>query len=138
MVRKYPKGIPQVVSHHFKSVDFDCRCDNILCDSTYIDDDLVSGLENMVAMSNELLVNSGYRCIVHNRNEGGKDDSLHLKGMAADIVCKWDAMDGEKIAKVADKVGVFHGGGIGYGITGGTKPHLCHVDTGKKRRWTYT
>ena len=32
-------------------------------------------------------INSGYRTIKHNKEEGGKLDSSHLKGLAADIKC---------------------------------------------------
>jgi zinc D-Ala-D-Ala carboxypeptidase len=32
-------------------------------------------------------VNSGYRCSVHNAEVGGKPDSAHLRGFAADIDC---------------------------------------------------
>ena len=32
-----------------------------------------------------MAVNSGYRCPEHNKEVGGKEDSAHLKGLAADV-----------------------------------------------------
>lgn len=34
-----------------------------------------------------LVVNSGYRSVIHNIAVGGKTNSAHMKGLAADIAC---------------------------------------------------
>ena len=49
-------------------------------------------------------INSGYRTIPHNKNVGGKLDSSHLQGYAADISCT-HSQDRSKIIKAALAVG---------------------------------
>ena len=38
----------------------------------------------------KFVINSGDRCEVHNKNEGGSETSSHLKGLACDIACSND------------------------------------------------
>lgn len=51
------------------------------------------------------VINSGYRTREHNRNIGGKSDSAHLRGYAADIACPNSTMR-HKILKAAFKFNV--------------------------------
>lgn len=51
------------------------------------------------------VINSGYRTRKHNKNVGGKLDSAHLKGYAADIACPNSTMR-HKILKAAFKFDV--------------------------------
>lgn len=44
-----------------------------------------------------VIVSSGYRCPVHNRNVGGVSNSQHVRGTAADIYCP-----GVSVGELAD------------------------------------
>lgn len=73
-----------------------------------------------------MVINSGYRCAVHNRAVGGARQSQHLLGNAADIVVANAAPD--EVAVVSEKIGFF-----GLGSYNG----FTHVDVrlGKNARW---
>ena len=66
---------------HFKLDEFRCRH----CKKLKLDINLLLKLEELRAKTGPLIINSGYRCPVHNRNVGGASASQHLKGTAADI-----------------------------------------------------
>lgn len=51
------------------------------------------------------VINSGYRSQNHNKKVGGRFDSAHLRGYAADIACPNSTMR-HKILKAAYKLGV--------------------------------
>lgn len=68
----------------FSRDDFACKC----CGKSKIDDkvvELCKRIEQAAGMP--LTVNSGHRCETHNRAVGGKPNSEHTKGRAADIAC---------------------------------------------------
>jgi zinc D-Ala-D-Ala carboxypeptidase len=69
-------------------------------------------------------INSGYRSPQHNRNINGATNSLHVKGMAADIVIK--GMTPLEVASLAHDLGL--GGIKAY-------PTFTHIDVGIKRTW---
>lgn len=69
-----------------------------------------------------LIIVSGFRCIIHNTEIGGVEDSEHTKGNAADILITTDDM-----YQVAKTLNIF--GGIGRYDT------FIHLDIGKKRDW---
>ena|SRR5437867_35445 len=49
---------------------------------------LAAGLERVRAVLGQPIhVNSGYRCLALNTAIGGAPDSMHIQGLAADIVC---------------------------------------------------
>jgi uncharacterized protein YcbK (DUF882 family) len=50
------------------------------------------------------VVTSGYRCPLHNGKVGGKDNSAHVRGYAADIACK-DSVTRQKILHSLQQVG---------------------------------
>ena len=50
-----------------------------------------------------VIVTSGYRCSVHNRNVGGVWNSQHVKGTAADIYCPGVSVD--TLADMAAEIG---------------------------------
>ena len=78
-----------------------------------------------------LVINSGYRTIEHNAEVGGKPDSSHLKGLAADISCT-NSTDRFKLEGILREVGFTR---IGMGNT------FIHVDIDKEKTqkvlWTY-
>jgi uncharacterized protein YcbK (DUF882 family) len=69
-------------------------------------------------------INSGYRSPAHNTAIGGAPNSLHVKGMASDIVIK--GMTPIEVASLAHDLGL--GGIKAY-------PTFTHIDVGLKRTW---
>ena len=77
-----PKG---KITEHFSRKEFDCQCG---CGIGTINSILVQKLE--VARreyGQPMRINSGLRCLSHNRKIGSRDTSSHIKGLAADIGC---------------------------------------------------
>lgn len=72
-----------VSSKYFKREEFSCRCG---CGLNNISPELVATLDKIrEAAGIALRITSGSRCETHNKAVGGKSDSAHLKGLAADI-----------------------------------------------------
>jgi len=76
-----------------------------------------------------LIVTSGYRSPGHNVRVGGVPNSYHVKGMAADVICR------DASAYVVQRVALRlqHEGKIG-GV--GSYQGFTHVDLGPSRRWS--
>ena len=69
---------------HFKESEFACRC----CGVTKPSSELMAVLELVRMHFNApVTVNSSYRCEKHNAAVGGKPNSAHTRGYAADIAC---------------------------------------------------
>lgn len=77
-------------------------------------------------ISRPLIINSGFRSIKTNANEGGKKDSLHTKGQAIDL--RIDGVSTESVAKF----GLYLAGG-GVGFYPGKQ--FTHLDRGSVRFW---
>ncbi|MGQ1928362.1 YcbK family protein [Ornithobacterium rhinotracheale] len=78
-----------------------------------------------------IMVNSGYRSPAHNRKIGGKVNSQHLQGKAADI--RVDGVTPERLASIIERL-IYNGkmkqGGLGI------YPTFVHYDIrGTKTRW---
>lgn len=69
------------------------------------------------------------RCEKHNAYVGGKPHSYHLKGMAADIVCKEVAPN-----TLRELLKTYQGNGKLIGGMG-AYPGFTHVDRGSARTW---
>lgn len=131
MVKEFEKRNFAQLSQHFSSTDFDCKCSRIQCSSTLISDTLIDGLEVLWKISGALTINSGFRCSSHNLEVGGKANSQHPLGQAADIKSNLN-LSGRKLAEDAECVSAFNMGGIGTG------EDWVHVDVrGYKARWKY-
>jgi uncharacterized protein YcbK (DUF882 family) len=89
--------------------------------------------ENLQPLRDEvglLIVNSGYRTPSWNRKIGGAKNSMHLKAMAADLVCV--GLTPKQLKAVIErliKAGKMKNGGIGL------YPSFVHYDIGAVRRW---
>lgn len=71
------------VSPNFNRKEFACHCG---CGFAAVDVKLLKILENIREhFGAPVVVSSGCRCVEHNRKIGGAGDSMHTKGMAADI-----------------------------------------------------
>ena len=56
-----------------------------------------------VRLGKSIVVNSGFRCPLHNRTVGGATGSQHMRGEAADIRCD----DNRRLAKLIVEVGKY-------------------------------
>ena len=71
------------LSEHFFRSEFACRCG---CGFATVDAELVRCLEAIRwHFDRPVTVVSGCRCLAHNWRVGGKPESYHMKGEAADI-----------------------------------------------------
>jgi uncharacterized protein YcbK (DUF882 family) len=73
------------LSPHFDRKEFACKCG---CGFDDVRMELVQQLERLrLFLKRPIVINSGCRCVARNIAEGGKPDSAHLTGEAADIAC---------------------------------------------------
>ena len=91
----------------FKKEDFLCRCGKCKMPAE-AEENLMALVENVLEPAREklggpIIVNSGYRCVRHNRHVGGVANSQHLCGEAADIRCE----DNKRLAKIIEENGRF-------------------------------
>lgn len=71
------------LSRNFSEEEFACHCG---CERVEVHGDLVHGLQRMRDQhGGRIDITSGFRCAYWNEAQGGKDDSAHLGGFAADI-----------------------------------------------------
>lgn len=73
---------------HFKKEEFTCKCGCGLNDINY-------HVVNRLDFARELAaipfrINCGCRCVKHNKEVGGVEDSAHIKGYAVDISARDD------------------------------------------------
>lgn len=122
------------ITTHFSLEEFKCsHCKQIPWNqltSAYLRA-LCNNLELVRKVLNKpILINSGYRCPVHNKAVGGKLSSYHVKCLAADISVK--NLTGMEIFRAIWKSGAdFSGIGIA--------PNYVHVDiSGNRRFWVYS
>jgi zinc D-Ala-D-Ala carboxypeptidase len=116
------------LSKNFNRSEFACKC----CGVVRIRPSVVEGVQQIRDLAGvPVHINSGYRCIPHNKAEGGAKRSQHLLGAAADIVV--EGMTPMQMYLLALEVPQFKNGGIGVSDT-----HFIHVDDrGYRKRWGY-
>lgn len=74
------------MTKYFKMQQFACKCG---CQQNNISPVLVQMLDTARSTAGiPFIITSGYRCMKHNKNVGGVNDSQHMNGNAADIVWK--------------------------------------------------
>jgi len=114
------------LSPHFARSEFICPC----CQQVQVDPRLVDALESLrTLVGRPIHINSGYRCVKHNKAVKGSPRSQHLSGHAADI---WVAnMSGQALYEIASTLPEFTGLGVGA--------NYLHVDVrfGPRSRWRY-
>jgi uncharacterized protein YcbK (DUF882 family) len=115
------------LSEHFSLHEFACRCG---CGADNVSTELIDALQELRTLAGvPIIVHSAVRCEDANRAVGGKPNSQHITGKAADISAR-----GIKIFDLlllAHEVDAFHYGGIGI-----YDQHI-HVDIRENQaRWT--
>lgn len=115
------------LSRNFSRSEFACFCECGLSDPSLV---LVEALQELRDIINQpIIVTAGLRCIEQNKRVGGRPNSQHLKGNAADISIRH--MKIFDLLLAADTVDAFRNGGIGI------YNHHIHVDVrGYEARWT--
>lgn len=114
------------ISKYFKRSEFECKCKK--CGFDVVDVELLAVLEDVREnFGKPLYINSGCRCLYHNKSVGGSENSQHVLGKAADIRVKdvsSDDVHAYLVEKYPDK----------YGI--GKYQGRTHVDVrSEKTRW---
>ena len=94
------------LSKHFSKAEFKCECCGLFIECR----ELINRLEKVrKKVGVPIRVNSGTRCIKHNTEVGGADNSKHMAGLAADIECDemYDLLDA--CTSIFKRVGVYSG-----------------------------
>lgn len=123
-----PKEVSWDDIKYFKRSEFKCKCGKCSGYPVEPSQELLKILDQIREhFGSPVRVNSGIRCIAHNRNVGGASKSQHLYGTAADI--KVTGVKPETVAAYAETL-LPNSGGIGRYAT------FTHVDVRKtKSRW---
>ncbi|MBQ9882412.1 MAG: DUF882 domain-containing protein [Synergistes sp.] len=78
------------ISENFNLREFQCPC----CHTVMLHGRLLAALQRLrKTLSRPVIITSGYRCAAHNKAVGGVKNSLHMKGLAADIAADGAVMD---------------------------------------------
>ncbi len=95
------------VAQNFRLKEFECKDGS---QQVMLHSELLQRLQDLrSSLGRPVIVTSGYRTQEHNNRVGGVAGSLHLKGMAADIVVR--GLRPDELAQAARKAG-FRGIGI--------------------------
>ena len=128
------------LTKNFSRWEYECHGLDCCGHSAPVHPKLVSGMQKLADLVDAkygngehipIDLNSGFRCLKHNRHEGSNDTSEHPKATAADPETP-NCMTSEEFAELAEQVPEFREGGIGIYAT------WIHVDVrdGAPARWT--
>lgn len=131
MVHTYTKkDAGKRLSKNFTVGEFLCRCG---CGKALVDDKLVERLQQIRDhFGEEVIITGPYRCEKHNKAAGGTTGSLHVKGMAADIVV--NVVPPAEVAKYAESIGIK---GIGLYEKADCGDNFVHIDTRERKSFWY-
>lgn len=117
------------MSNNFNRSEFACKGKGCCNHAARIQQRLVNALQKLRENINKpIIVVSGYRCSKHNIEVGGAKESMHVKGLAADI--RVDGMSIQELYEAVLAIPAFSDGGVGIYKT------WIHVDIReKKARW---
>lgn len=117
---------------NFSRREFECKCSYSECIKFWMDEDVIHGVQDLRnILGVRLDVNSGCRCIKHNRDIGGSTTSQHLQGLAIDLFSA--ELNVLEIFEAALVVPIFKDGGIGIYFD----DKFVHVDGRERRiRWS--
>ena len=121
------------LTRNFSKSEFDSK------DGAEMTDDVLDNVKKLASylqvlrehLGKSIKINSGYRSPAQNKKIGGKPKSIHLLGLAADIVVS--GMKPKEVFKEVEKLqqeGKLPQGGLS------AYPTFLHIDfRGKKARW---
>lgn len=113
------------LSANFSKSEFACKCG---CGLDNVSPKLIDSLEKLRELARKPIhINSGVRCVEHNKEIGGEKNSKHLLGQAADV--RIGRMSPLQVFILAEQIPAFKQGGRGIYDT------FTHLDigTGNKR-----
>ena len=114
---------------NFRVSEFTCHCG---CGLNIIDQRVIGMAQTIRdALGVPVLVNSGCRCVKHNKAEGGVKGSKHLTGKAADLSCSKGAEVMFETVKQLQAKGNLPD--LDYCILY-RKKNIIHIDCGGKRK----
>lgn len=126
-IKTYKKGDPTKIAPNFSAREFDCQGRGC-CDTTPIDEKLVSYLQQIRDHFGKPVYLTAYRCPTHNsKTPNAAPKSRHIYGQAADFHI--DGVAPAEIAKYAESIGVK---GIGLYDT------FVHIDTRETKSFWYS
>lgn len=80
------KDINISLAYKLHSNEFKCKCSRVTCNQILFSPNLkTSWNSSRTEFDSPLVVNSGHRCLEHNKEVGGVLNSKHTKGEALDI-----------------------------------------------------
>ena len=118
------------LSEHFRRDEMECACG---CGMVPTPEFMqwIEGLRK--AFGSPMLITSGARCAKHNEDVGGAPDSMHVKGLAADV-----RVAGAAAFKL---IGLAHLWGVkGLGVKQHGPTRFVHLDIGPRETptvWSY-
>ena len=87
------------ISKNFFLDEFQCKGKNCCGNLVKIYPEMIKLLQKCRSgIGMPIIINSGYRCPIHNKAVGGKEHSYHLLGLAADITCKIGVVELGRVA----------------------------------------
>lgn len=118
------------LTKNFNRAEFACKGANCCGHSAPVSVRLVNALQTLRdKLGVPLTINSGFRCVKHNAAVGGKPNSQHLYGTAADVACP-KGYTPKLLAQTAEELCLFDGIGIYH------NKNFVHLDVrGVKARW---
>ncbi|MDE5834075.1 MAG: hypothetical protein K2H26_00985, partial [Ruminococcus sp.] len=132
MTNTYKSTDKKQLTEHFNVSEFRCKCGGT--HDTILNPELPDKLEKLYKSLNcsRIIINSGYRCSLHDRNVGGSGSGHHVYGNASDIVCYDNSgkiISSKKVSCVAQDIGF---GGIANIDSSYT---ATHVDVRTSNFW---
>ena len=108
MTNSYKSNDKTQLTAHFNVSEFKCKCRQN--HDTIINPELPEKLEQLYKKLNcsKIIINSGYRCINHDKTVGGSGSGHHVYGNAADIVCydqSGNRISSKKVSCIAQDIG---------------------------------
>lgn len=116
------------VSKNFNKSEFACKCG---CGINRIDMKVINMCQVIRdGLNLPITINSGYRCLNHNKKVGGVPNSYHTKGLAADLYTTIGSQNLYKLIKGMYDLGLLPD--LQYCKRYITK-NFVHIDCGKPR-----
>lgn len=107
----FPKGQDKQLSENFWLREMHCKCSSKDCRITLVCLEGIEELQKIRDLIGPLKISSAFRCGPHNRTEGGGEHSMHLFGLAWDVIPIVAPISALK--EQAEGYSLFRKGGIG-------------------------